>query len=104
SFSGVGSGAAAKVFGDGVDFPNVTSHSYFINDAWKIRPNLTLNLGLRYENFGTVANNAAFPAFTGFDAPLQTRVEQENDKNNFGPRVSFAWSPHFESGLTGTVF
>jgi hypothetical protein len=103
SFSGVGSGAAAKVFGSGIDYPNVTSQSYFINDQWKIRPNLTLNLGLRYENFGAVANNADFPAFTGFDAPLQTRVEQENDNNNFGPRLSFAWSPHFGEGWIGNI-
>jgi hypothetical protein len=70
----------------------------------RIRPNLTLNLGLRYENFGAVANNAAFPAFTGFDAPLQTRVEQERDNNNFGPRVSFAYSPSFDSGWPGKLF
>jgi hypothetical protein len=103
SFSGVGSGAAAKVFGSGIDYPDVTSQSYFINDQWKIRPNLTLNLGLRYENFGAVANNADFPAFTGFDAPLQTRVEQENDNNNFGPRISFAWSPHFGESWIGNI-
>lgn len=103
AFSGVGAGAAAKVFGAGVDYPDVTTQAYFINDSWKVRPNLTLNLGLRYEYFGAVANNAGFPAFTGFDAPLQTRVEQKTDKNNFGPRVSFAYSPHFESGIFRTL-
>jgi len=97
-FSGVGAGAAQKVFGPGLDYPDVTTQAYFINDNWKIKPNLTVNLGLRYENFGTVANNATFPAFTGFNTPLQTRVEQQRDNNNWGPRVSFAYSPQFDSG------
>jgi hypothetical protein len=43
-------------------------------DSWKIRPNFTLNYGLRYE------------LDTQY-APLSTY------KKNFGPRVSFAWDP-----------
>jgi hypothetical protein len=43
-------------------------------DSWKIRPNFTLNYGLRYE------------LDTQY-APLNTY------KKNFGPRVSFAWDP-----------
>jgi len=44
------------------------------NDSWSIAPNLTLNLGLRYEVDSQYSN-------------LRT------DKNNFAPRVSFSWDP-----------
>jgi hypothetical protein len=46
----------------------------YLQDTWQIRPNLTLNLGLRYE------------LDTQY-APLNTY------KKDFGPRVSFAWDP-----------
>ncbi len=46
----------------------------YFQDTWQIRPNLTLNLGLRYE------------LDTQY-APLTTY------KKDFGPRVSFAWDP-----------
>jgi hypothetical protein len=46
----------------------------YFQDTWQIRPNLTLNLGLRYE------------LDTQY-APLNTY------QKDFGPRVSFAWDP-----------
>ncbi len=104
-FSGTQGGFASIVFGSPVVYPNRFQQSYFVNDSWKVKPNLTLNLGLRYEFYGTPANVLAFPAFGGFDLPFGTRVEQQSDKNNFAPRISFAYSPRFgASGMFGRVF
>ncbi|HYG80972.1 MAG TPA: carboxypeptidase regulatory-like domain-containing protein, partial [Pyrinomonadaceae bacterium] len=99
-FSGP-AGSASKVFGEGVEQSDVTNQAYFINDQWRVRENLSLNLGLRYENFGTVSNNAAFPAFPGLFADPLTRVEHQRDNNNFGPRFSFAYTPRMWKGLFG---
>ena len=77
------------------------NQAYFINDNWRVRPNLTLNLGLRYELYGVAQNTAAFPAFCGFDVPFPSRCEVQRDKNNFAPRFSFAYTPNFFKRLLG---
>jgi len=99
-FSGP-AGTASKVFGDGAETSDVTNQAYFVNDQWRVRENLSLNLGLRYENYGVVSNNAPFPAFGGLFADPLTRVEQKRDNNNFGPRFSFAYTPRFLEGVFG---
>lgn len=66
----------------------------YINDNWKIRPNLTINLGLRHE-YTTIPtgerlqqlNSAAtVPGLIDFSEPRAPKA-------NFAPRVGFAWSP-----------
>lgn len=94
-FSGRGGGGAAIQFGSPVIFPNAFYQNYFINDSWRVKENLTLNLGLRYENYGTPFNAIRFPAFAGFDQPVETVARQERDNNNFAPRFSFAYQPRF---------
>ncbi|HST52960.1 MAG TPA: carboxypeptidase regulatory-like domain-containing protein [Pyrinomonadaceae bacterium] len=86
---------------------------YFAQDDFKVRPNLTLNLGVRYEYTGqpinvlhdqTVARESnASTAFFNPSLPLSIRTVPEIpvDKNNFAPRVGFAWSPHFWKGFLG---
>ncbi len=81
---------------------------FFIQDDWRIRSNLTLNLGLRYEISTQPLNklidqlNAreADPNGAIFDPafPLSSRTLERLplDKNNFGPRVGFAWQPNFK--------
>lgn len=101
SFSGRGQGGATIQFGSPVIFPNAFYQNYFINDTWRVKENITLNLGLRYENYGTPFNAIPFPAFGGFDQPVETVVRQQRDNDNFAPRFSFAYQPRFFKGLFG---
>ena len=106
-FSGRAAGGAAIQFGSPVVFPDSVFQNYFINDTWRVRENLTLNLGLRYENYGTPFNSIPFPAFAGFDQPVETVALQERDNNNFAPRFSFAYQPRVFKSVFGdgkTVF
>jgi carboxypeptidase family protein/TonB-dependent receptor-like protein len=67
---------------------------WYANDNWRIRPNLTFNLGVRYEYtttpFGArsqALNSAAsVPGLLDFSAPRAP-------KNDWGPRIGFAYSP-----------
>jgi len=69
-------------------------HAYFGQDDWKIRPNLTLNLGLRYE-YVTLPKGAATQALNNLSSvPGVIEFNRpKTDKNNFAPRLGFAWSP-----------
>ena len=89
-------GSAGKQFGSPVLAFSQTTQAYYFQDAWKISPTFTLNYGVRYEYFSTPFNHLAYPAInTGsvLSDPVNTRVTQKQDLNNWGPRVSFAWNP-----------
>jgi len=78
-----------------------SSYGLFFQDDWKARPNLTLNLGLRYEYFGVLKekNNQIANFIFGPNGGLAgSRVEPTSnlynpDRNNFAPRFGFAYSP-----------
>lgn len=92
-FGGSG-GNLNRQFGSPIYHPNLFRQSYFFQDSWKTTQNLTLNLGLRYENFGTPVNTFAVAAFTNYD-PVNFAAPHKvpGDNNNFAPTVGFAWNP-----------
>ena len=55
----------SRDFGSPVYYPTYFRQAYFFQDRWQVNPDLTLTLGVRYENFGTPMNSLRTPAFTG---------------------------------------
>ncbi len=103
---GGSNGSANVTFGSPITRPRYFFQNYFAQDTWKLRPNLTVTLGVRYENAGTPENAMPFPAVdhtTGAADPnfFTTAHPQINDNNNFAPRVGFAYTPKFWTGLFG---
>jgi hypothetical protein len=83
--------------------PVVTAHpnSYyvgFIQDDWKVRDNITLNLGLRWERLYGAANEDLDPSVFPVKIPY-IDVDARGDLNNFGPRAGVAWDV-FGTGKT----
>ena len=93
----------------------------FAQDSWKVKPNLTLNLGLRWEVsmpwYDTQGKLQAFiPGQTSTVFPLSpTALVFPGDKNvpktlaptrynNFAPRIGIAYSPGFSEGALGKIF
>lgn len=81
-----------------------TLYGVYLQDDWKIRQNLTVNLGIRYEptNLPTEAHNR----FQVLLAPTDSAPTSVNNLwshnatlRNFSPRVGISWDP-FGSGKT----
>ncbi|MDP2997868.1 MAG: TonB-dependent receptor [Bryobacterales bacterium] len=83
--------------------PRSSIHSFYFQDDWKARPNLTFNLGVRYSNespFHTVSGRqtnwspTAIDDITGkkgaFIHPSGNLYAR--DSNNFQPRIGAAWN------------
>lgn len=78
--------------------------AFFGQDAWRVRPNFTLNLGLRWEgqyNPDPQANNTVLiNLIKGFKFPSGHIADPTiipDDTKQWGPRLGFAWDPWGDS-------
>ena len=106
-------------------------YEVYAQDSWRIRPNFTLNYGLRWSTSTPVYEANGFQVqpvqslgefFERRVAGMQSGVPYnelitldrsgkannrpgfyQQDWNNFGPSVSFAWSPDFGDNLLGRL-
>jgi len=81
------------------------TENFFIDDTWKIRPNLTITVGLRWEAYGkvnqtTLGNNVQFLSGNDMTSLIadgknvtKFAILDNGDWNNFAPRLNFAWDP-----------
>lgn len=112
----------------------VNEYEFYFQDTWRARSNLTLSLGLRYGLYGVPyeTNGYQVQPTVNFGQYFDERIEHaargipsnqspllgfnlagpannsagfyNMDKNNFAPRVSFAYSPGFTGGVLGRIF
>jgi hypothetical protein len=107
-------------------------YDWYVQDVWKLRPSLTLTLGLRYGLSRPVYETSGLQVkpTTSLSDFFTRRVEGAKagtpvndlitvdlagpangkpgyypwDKNNFQPRVAIAWSPDFKGGILHKLF
>jgi hypothetical protein len=81
--------------------------SFFAQDDFRVRPNFTLNFGMRWEYFGPLGESHNLLSNLGRDGNLALvgtdglNGAYQRDLNNFGPRVGFAWSALAKTVIRG---
>jgi outer membrane receptor protein involved in Fe transport len=96
---------------------NETDTYFYFQDNWKIKDNLTLNLGVRWEYSGqpldiihntdvkTESNPATAIWLQSLPLSERTFPDIPSDKHEFAPRIGFAWTPKIgDSGIMKTIF
>jgi carboxypeptidase family protein len=96
----LGDVSAPSPFNGGATGQRKAEQEYYIayvQDEWKLRPNLTLNYGLRYEYYTPLREARNLQIL--FDINSGTLRDPssaafQTSKTNFGPRLALTWSPN----------
>lgn len=103
---------------------NFKQYGTYFSDQWRVKPSLTLTLGIRYD-YQTplkMTNGLALePIIKAGQNPIDAVLDPNGsfqfvggnvgkpgvfnfpDRNNFSPILGFAWAPHFKDGLLGKL-
>jgi hypothetical protein len=66
--------------------------AFYAQDDWKVRPNFTLNLGLRWEVDTDAKDLKHFDEINPILRPF-VGTSRSREYNNFAPRIGFNWDP-----------
>jgi hypothetical protein len=88
-----------------------TAYGLYIQDTWQLKRNLTMNVGLRYDIEIGAFTGGAINRVVNPTVPQSGCLQRNDiipacgrDFNNWQPRLGFAWSPQYQSGILHTLF
>ena len=89
--------------GQSVNYYSWNDYFFFVQDEWRVRADLTLNLGVRYELAGNTIEplvdlNQQILAANNNDERFRLTPVPERDANNWQPRLGFNWNPRTSRG------